>query len=768
LSWLRDTFVHGAYQPTALAGLYLLAALLVLGFGALVGTGRRSVDGGARRHFAVNFGLVGALLVALALVDAAVGGRARLAALRLAFALLSLAGPANLDVILFETGLARLRWLRVTAWGLGVALAALAAVSRLVVETADPAPLAGPLAPWSFVHAMGAVLLGLVLCARAAWREPSPARRRRLRAIFVAFAIGALSALDALPVFGASFFGAALPRTGYLTLSASAIILSVAVRRNVLFEAPDLGVRALGWLLASLLALVPVAGLLVAINAWAGWDDPLEAAALLYALFLGLFVYGARVQPFIDGLFRRRQRDLARDLRALGDRLAVVQTPSALAARVARLLAESLDVDLAALAALGDDGELRVVAGPLDGSKGLVSTPGLREPAAPSAPSGPPLPVGPSFLAQQRRAPALVARAHTDADGAALLEQLDAEAVVPLAAGGAGLIGLLAVGRRRDRAPFVDVELGFLARLGVLVADALAAARLYERRRRLGLELERMVAARAAELDAARQRLLAAQAQLVQGEKLATLGLVVGGVAGELGAAVNSVAAAAATLDADVDTLGRAAAAALERRPSAAAELGEARVDFLLEDLRPLAGAIAEGLRRASGIATGLSTFARAGGPERVAVDLRAVVTDALALFTHRPEITVERVDDAELPPVRGEPGPLGQVVLNLLANAAEAIEGPGRITLRTRVDGDIVELAVRDTGKGIAPEHRARLFEPFFTTKEPGGRGGGTGLGLAISYGIVQDHGGALIVESELGQGTTVRVRLPAFHPTV
>ena len=111
------------------------------------------------------------------------------------------------------------------------------------------------------------------------------------------------------------------------------------------------------------------------------------------------------------------------------------------------------------------------------------------------------------------------------------------------------------------------------------------------------------------------------------------------------------------------------------------------------------------------------------------------------------------------LPPVVCQPQQVGQVLMNLLMNAAHSIQGKGLITLAASLAGDSVEISVTDNGCGISPEHIERIFEPFFTTKEAGR---GTGLGLAISHDIVKKHGGDLLVESTSGMGTTFTVRLP------
>ena len=113
------------------------------------------------------------------------------------------------------------------------------------------------------------------------------------------------------------------------------------------------------------------------------------------------------------------------------------------------------------------------------------------------------------------------------------------------------------------------------------------------------------------------------------------------------------------------------------------------------------------------------------------------------------------------LPEVDCHANQLNQVFLNILGNAAQAIDGPGEIVIRTRHDraAGTVVVEIADTGGGIKPEHLAKIFDPGFTTK---GVGVGTGLGLAISYRIVNDHRGKIEVESTLGQGTTFRITLP------
>ena len=167
---------------------------------------------------------------------------------------------------------------------------------------------------------------------------------------------------------------------------------------------------------------------------------------------------------------------------------------------------------------------------------------------------------------------------------------------------------------------------------------------------------------------------------------------------------------------------------------------------------------------RAAKIINGLLNFSRSSGTEFERVDVNKVLADVLALVEHQldgSKIRVRRELAPKVPPVRGNENRIQQVFFNLILNARDAMPSGGWLTLRTHADDDTVVVEVGDTGHGIRREHIRRIYDPFFTTK---GIGKGTGLGLSVSYGIVQEHGGAIFVESDPGQGTTFQVALPAF----
>ena len=189
-----------------------------------------------------------------------------------------------------------------------------------------------------------------------------------------------------------------------------------------------------------------------------------------------------------------------------------------------------------------------------------------------------------------------------------------------------------------------------------------------------------------------------------------------------------------------------------------------------LKDVRKIVRAM-DGVLRTNGIAVdrmgkvvqSLATFGRPDRAEVDRVDVREGLEGTLAILGAKLKDLrlVKELD--ELPEIECYPNRLNQVFMNLIHNATQAMEPGGTLTVRSRADGDAVFLEIADTGKGIPPASIGKIFEPGFTTKE---RRVGMGLGLAISKQIVDHHGGTLSVESEVGVGTTFRIRLPMTLP--
>jgi signal transduction histidine kinase len=258
------------------------------------------------------------------------------------------------------------------------------------------------------------------------------------------------------------------------------------------------------------------------------------------------------------------------------------------------------------------------------------------------------------------------------------------------------------------------------------------------------------------------QALREAQAALVESEKLASLGRVAAGIAHEINNPIAYVSNNVTVLRRDMQAALDVLDAYREGRADDAVRLAEQTdLAYFRSHFGRTCDKTLEGLQRVRDIVRNLRDFARLDEAELQEADFNAALTSAVEILRHEikgKDITLE-TDFRPLPLVLCHSGKINQVFLNLLANAVQACDRGGRVALRTRAEGEGVVVEVQDNGCGIRPEHRARLFEPFFTTKPVGQ---GTGLGLSVSFGIIRDHGGAIEVESEVGRGSTFRVRLP------
>jgi two-component system NtrC family sensor kinase len=258
--------------------------------------------------------------------------------------------------------------------------------------------------------------------------------------------------------------------------------------------------------------------------------------------------------------------------------------------------------------------------------------------------------------------------------------------------------------------------------------------------------------------------------QLLQSEKLASIGQLAAGVAHEIN---NPICFVNANLSSLKDYAGKLLAmldayescdGILQRDPATAGRLQQVRkdadIDFVRSDIASLIAESLEGTDRVRIIVQDLRDFSRAGEAVWEWANIHACLDSTLNVVRNEIRYKAEIVREyGELPQIECYPSQLNQVFMNLLINGAQAIVGQGTITIRTGTEGDQVWVAISDTGAGIAPENMARIFDPFFTTK-PVGKG--TGLGLSLCYGIVERHGGRIEVRSVVGEGTTFRVRLP------
>lgn len=287
-------------------------------------------------------------------------------------------------------------------------------------------------------------------------------------------------------------------------------------------------------------------------------------------------------------------------------------------------------------------------------------------------------------------------------------------------------------------------------------------------RRRLIAEMEAQIT----ELSVLNANLKQTQNQLIQSEKMASVGQLAAGVAHEINNPMGFLNSNLHSLAREVDDLLR-----LVDLCQSIESLGEndrARIqqlkadidlDFVRDDIKNLIQESLEGAQRVTKIVRNLRDYSRIDEKEWHFFDIEKGLESTLSIAWNSIKYKAEVVRHyASLPEIECIGSQINQVFMNLLINAAQAIRETGTITLTTGFDEASVWIDVADTGCGIETQNLSRVFEPFFTTKPPGQ---GTGLGLSLSYGIVRSHHGDLSVTSRVGQGTTFRVTLPRRQPS-
>jgi signal transduction histidine kinase len=330
------------------------------------------------------------------------------------------------------------------------------------------------------------------------------------------------------------------------------------------------------------------------------------------------------------------------------------------------------------------------------------------------------------------------------------------------------LIGVFSV-ESTERMAFTEHDEELVTIVANQSASAINNARLYkaeeqrrrelaeahERLKQLNETLELRVRERTKELEQANRELRETQAQLVQSGKMASLGMLVAGIAHEINTPVGAINATQDTLRRAVGKLKKALESEL------AGQSPEIRTIHVSLDAIETANQVIEtGATHVALIVRRLRSFARLDEAELQRADIHQGLGEAIALVHHEVKDRIEIVRNfGDVPPIVCYPGRLNQVFLNLLNNSWQAIKGGGRIVITTKVAGDNVEIAIGDNGGGIPETDLKNIFDPGFTTK---GVGVGTGLGLSICYQIIQDHKGRIDVESTVGEGTTFTITLP------
>ena len=279
--------------------------------------------------------------------------------------------------------------------------------------------------------------------------------------------------------------------------------------------------------------------------------------------------------------------------------------------------------------------------------------------------------------------------------------------------------------------------------------------------------LEEMVSARTKELQQT-------QSQLIQSEKMASLGVLTAGIAHEINNPVNFIYAGINSLKDNLDDIHKVLEAYEKLEPKNTriklSEINdlkkEVEFDKLIEYVDRSALSVLKGAERTSEIVKGLKSFSRIDDDQQIPSDINQILEDTLLLlknqYKDRIVITKNFTENAW---VECSPGKINQVFVNVISNSIQAIKGQGEISITTETvksdDVLFLKISIKDTGSGISKEEQKRIFEPFYTTKEVGE---GTGLGLSISHSIIKDHGGHIEVRSTLGKGTVIGIFLPTY----
>jgi signal transduction histidine kinase len=337
-------------------------------------------------------------------------------------------------------------------------------------------------------------------------------------------------------------------------------------------------------------------------------------------------------------------------------------------------------------------------------------------------------------------------------------------------------VSIIARGNFNEKVPIRSSdELGVLAANFNKMAKALSAREM--QLQEMARNLEGMVRDRTIELENSHEALKRAyldlqnaQEQLVQTEKMASLGQLVSGIAHEIKNPLNFIYGNTGFLSDYIRKL-QDLVESFEKLESISAEdrgkmhqhKERIHYSFIQDDLKVLISNFSEGAQRINAIVSDLRTFSRMDADAISEVDVHASLEMSLNLLRNQYRNRIElHKEYGDIPKIQGFSGKLNQVFMNLLSNAFQAVPEKGDVWIRTRTNNSAIEVEIEDNGVGIPSEKLKRIFEPFFTTKPVGQ---GTGLGLSISYGIIEQHGGKIHVTSTPQEGSVFLVRLPVFQ---
>lgn len=282
--------------------------------------------------------------------------------------------------------------------------------------------------------------------------------------------------------------------------------------------------------------------------------------------------------------------------------------------------------------------------------------------------------------------------------------------------------------------------------------------------------LEQQVTQRTEKLESTLDKLRSTQSQLVQSEKMASLGQLTAGMAHEINNPLNYMSQGVEILKEDINDL-KSLIFKYDEVFEETEEIGnfkkDIQVDYVYKEMDDALSDIEDGIKRTVGITAGLKTFSRLNESSFKLASIHENLDSTLNLMKHEfalKKITVKKIYQADLDQIECNSGKLNQVFMNVLTNAVQAIgsienRNNGEITVQTESVEDSLFISIKDDGAGMSEESRQKIFDPFFTTKDVGE---GTGLGMSVVHGIVDEHSGKIEVISEVKVGTEIKISLP------
>ncbi|MFO7964095.1 MAG: ATP-binding protein [Desulfobacterales bacterium] len=593
----------------------------------------------------------------------------------------------------------------------------------------------GPLYPFFGLLSLGASVYVLLLLFRAIRHERSSIGKYRLRYVFVGFgSMGLLNALNILPVSGYAVYPPG--NWSFIPL----VVFGIGLFRHDLLDTGTLIHKGLIYtVLTAFLTTLYAAVVLGAERMISGFNRSdsyyLSFGFILLAAFT-MAPLRERVQIGVDRIFFREKYDYRKTLKSVGRRITSVLDSRQIARRIMDVVSKTMQVENCRLFILDEAKEAFV----------LQSSPSAENPGIGIMKHDCPL----IWELRKKRAKMVKRNYAPNAgrfqvgDVIEAMTRLQAEIIIPFHYK-EKLTGFLAMGEKRSGDLFTPEEFDLLEILADQSALAFENARSYALLNRMNENLEKTVSARTRELRQALHEKEISQERLIKSESLAAIGELVAGAAHELN---NPLASVMSLLQSSVEEM---------KQWDGSSPFDE----DVIEDLEFAGGE----LQKAKHIVESLLGLSRQTVTFAEDVNLNTVVKNALRVLHNQykqGKVVILENYDTDLPVIRGNFANLGQVAVNIIKNAIQAVKPVGgEIMIMTRFEKgpDQVVFECRDTGPGIQKEHRLDIFKPFFTTKPVGE---GTGLGLYICHEIVERHGGALSLEDNNGKGAHFVVTFP------